>query len=603
MCGIIGYVGNLTVKEILLTGLTRLEYRGYDSAGIAVQTGNGVEVTRAVGKVAALCEKARRAQDGHAGIGHTRWATHGGVTVPNAHPHSAGKVTLVHNGIIENFALLRERLARLGRLPGSETDTEIAAMLIDSLYDGDPGRAILDATGMIEGAFALVVLFEDRPDELYAIRRGSPIVVLTNETGSFLASDMTALLDYGRDYFVPEEDVLLTLSAGDAEMVNRAGEAVAPQMLYADWDNAAAQKLGYPHYMLKEIFEQPDALRRTILPRVRREMVDLSDENLPDRYLKAAERIYIVACGTAMHAGLAGKAWIERLARVPVEVDIASEFRYRDPLLTEHTPVIVVSQSGETADTLAALRLSQKRGAPVVAVVNVKGSTIARESDAVFYTHAGPEIAVASTKAFTVQLAALYMIALHLACLRQEMDQGRLRDLTAQLLDAPSLMEKALSRDDEVRAVSEAVHRASDMFYIGRGLDVAMAEEGSLKLKEICYLHSEAYGAGELKHGTISLIEPGVPTFCLATQIDVYQKTLSNMREVHARGGMVIPITVDGWAVDEESADYILRIPGESDLTLFPLAVILQLLAYHTAVFRALPVDQPRNLAKSVTVE
>ncbi len=603
MCGIIGYIGGTPAKDILLRGLSKLEYRGYDSAGIAIQLGDRIDVTRAVGKVAALAERVGSSPDGHAGIGHTRWATHGAVTVPNAHPHSCGRVTLVHNGIIENFTLLRERLAHGGRLPASETDTEIAAMLIDSLYDGDPARAILTATGMIEGAFALVVLFSDRPGELYAIRRGSPLVSLHCAQGSFLASDMTALLGYGRDYFAPPEDALLIARADGITLLGRDLRPLTPDMLHADWDDDAAQKGGYPHFMLKEIFEQPEALKRTVLPRVRNGAVDLADDRLPDAALKRAERIYLVGCGTAMHAALAGKNWIERLARLPVEVDIASEFRYRDPILNERTPVIVISQSGETADTLAALRLAKRRGATTLAVVNVKGSTIARESDCTFYTHAGPEIAVASTKAFTVQLAALYMLSLHIAALHDMIDKQRLIDLTGQLLETPQLMERALAREDAVRAVAEAVHRASNMFYIGRGLDVAMAEEGSLKLKEICYLHSEAYGAGELKHGAISLIEPGVPTFALATQIDVYQKTLVGMREVHARGGTVIPITVDGWAIDEESADYILRIPDGGDLSIFPLAVVLQLLAYHCAVCRALPVDQPRNLAKSVTVE
>ena len=604
MCGIIGYIGLKNVKNILLDGLTRLEYRGYDSAGIAVRTESGVEITRTVGKVAALKEAACQAEDGHAGIGHTRWATHGGVTVPNAHPHHSGRVTLVHNGIIENFALLRERLARAGRTPLSQTDTEVAAMLIDSLYDGDPASAILRATQMIEGAFALVVLFEDRPERLYAIRRGSPLVALSNQDGAYVASDMTALLDYGRDYFVPPEDVLLVARREGFQLIDRAGNAVRPDMLIADWDYTAAQKAGYPHYMLKEIFEQPEALSKTILPRVRNGMIHLEEAAAVDQALKDARILYVVACGTAMHAGLATKALMEKILRLPVEVDIASEFRYRDPILDQGTPVILVSQSGETADTVAALRLSKERKAPVISVVNVKGSTIARESDAVIYTHAGPEIAVASTKAFTVQLAALYMLTLHMADLRKALNEQQLKEYALSLLTAPQLIEQALTREGQVRSVAEAVHRASDMFYIGRGLDVAMAQEGSLKLKEICYLHSEAYGAGELKHGTISLIEPGVPTFALATQRDVYQKTLSNMREVRARGGTVIPIVTDGWDIEPGSYDYLLRVPGEGGaLSVFPLAAILQMLAYHCAVYRGLPVDQPRNLAKSVTVE
>lgn len=604
MCGIIGYIGTKLVKDILLDGLTRLEYRGYDSAGIAVLTPSGVEITRTVGKVSALKEAATQAADGHAGIGHTRWATHGGVTVPNAHPHRCGRVTLVHNGIIENFALLRERLARSGRFPLSETDTEIAAMLIDSLYDGDPAGAILGAARMIEGAFALVVLFEDRPERLYAIRRGSPLVALSNEDGAYVASDVTALLDHGRDYFVPPEDVLLVARREGIQLTDRAGNAVRPQMLRADWDYTAAQKAGYPHYMLKEIFEQPQALTRTILPRVREGIIQLEETAPVDGALKGARQLFIVACGTAMHAGLAAKTLMENMLRLPVEVDIASEFRYRDPIADAGTPVVLVSQSGETADTVAALRLARLKGAPVVAVVNVKGSTIARESDAVIYTHAGPEIAVASTKAFTVQLAALYMLTLHMARLRGALDQDRLREHAQALLTAPQLIQEALDRESQVREVADAVHRATDMFYIGRGLDVAMAQEGSLKLKEICYLHSEAYGAGELKHGTISLIEPGVPTFALATQREVYPKTLSNMREVRARGGTVIPIVTDGWEVEPGSYDYLLRVPGEGGLlAVFPLAAILQLLAYHCAVYRGLPVDQPRNLAKSVTVE
>lgn len=617
MCGIIGFTGYLDAAEVLMDGLSALEYRGYDSAGIACFVNRKIVTEKSVGKVARLNEKIAGKLHSSCGIGHTRWATHGGVSEVNAHPHSCGRVTLIHNGIIENYHSLAGELARGGRRPVSQTDSEIAAMLIDSLYEEDPKEAIQRAVPRLEGAYAFCILFSDRPGIIYCIRKGSPLVICHTEEGSVVASDMVALLRYSKDYFVLPENQIAVLTANEIEVTDLNGKLAAPQILHVNWDMSSAQKNGYKHYMLKEIHEQPDALRRTITPRLLKNtfvpneqditeyyLPDFTADGIPDFIFSSVNRIIITACGTAMHAGLIGRILFERLLRIPVSVEIASEFRYQDPILDEHTLVITVSQSGETADTLAALRLSRERRATTLSIVNVKGSSIARESDYVLYTHAGPEIAVASTKAYTSQLACFYLIALRFALARGTISRRECSCLTRRLLSAPHSIEETLSLGSRIKDISRRLVRTEDLFFIGRSLDYALSCEGSIKLKEITYIHSEAYAAGELKHGTLSLITEGVPVIALGTQLDVLPKMVSNIKEVRARGAMVILITKSQAAVESSLYDYRINLPECEDLFApFSAAVILQLLAYYTSAYRGLDVDQPRNLAKSVTVE
>ncbi len=613
MCGIIGFTGYLNSAEVLLQGLGELEYRGYDSAGIACFTESGIEVIKAVGKVAALKEKVPASLLATCGIGHTRWATHGGVSEVNAHPHQFGKVTLIHNGIIENYHELEKELALTGRYPVSQTDTEIAAMLLDSLYEGDAYKAIKDAIARLEGAYAFLMMFEDQPEIIYSIRKGSPLVACQTEQGSVIASDMVALLRYSKDYFVLPEFQIAKLTKTSITVTDLDGDIVAPEILSVTWDTSAAQKNGFKHYMKKEIFEQPEALLRTITPRIHRSLradgyelmlPDFSADNINDDIFDGVNRIIITACGTAMHAGLMGKALFERLLRIPVTVDIASEFRYQDPIMDEGTLVITVSQSGETADTLAALRLAKSAGSKTLSIVNVKGSSIARESDYVFYTHAGPEIAVASTKAYTAQLAAFYMIAFRFALVKNKITNEQCSEYMHLLLDTIPSIEEVLKQTGNIKEISKNLVTAENLFFIGRGLDSALACEGSIKLKEITYIHSEAYAAGELKHGTLSLITENVPVIALATQSGVLSKMVSNIKEVRARGAMVICITTEDAAIERNIYDEKVIIPTTADIFApFSAAVVLQLIAYYTSVARGLDVDQPRNLAKSVTVE
>ena len=606
MCGIIGFTGSLDAKDVLLEGLKELEYRGYDSAGISFFKDNRTQTVKTAGKVICLSEKVEeeKISDITCGIGHTRWATHGGVSDKNSHPHTANKVTLIHNGIIENYHLLQEELKKKGKKPISQTDTEIAAMVIDDLYDGDAYGTIARATEKLEGAYAFCILFDDQPEVIYCIRNGSPLVATHTDAGSIIASDMVALIKYSKDYFVLPEKHIAKLTKDAITVTTLEGDLIEPTMLHVNWDMTAAMKNGYDYFMLKEIYEQPVALSKTIMPRVKDGLPSFAEDNIPDSLFEGCTRIVITACGTAMHAGLVGKNMFEKLARIPVTVDIASEFRYQDPILDKDTLVITISQSGETADTLAALRLAKEKGARTLSIVNVKGSSIARESDHVLYTHAGPEIAVASTKAYTVQLSSIYLTAFRFALVKGSITEEEAASYITKLQGTIKSVEKVLEYDKKIETISAGLEKAEDLFFIGRGLDYALSCEGSIKLKEISYIHSEAYAAGELKHGTISLITEGTPVIALATQDKVYSKMISNIREVRSRGAMVILITGAKAEVDDSLCDYHVILPKMDDLFApFAAAVVLQFIAYHSAVHRGLNVDQPRNLAKSVTVE
>ena len=605
MCGIIGYTGPLAAKNVLLNGLSQLEYRGYDSAGIAFfGADQKVHVLKTVGKVARLRDLCAGIQEEiHCGIGHTRWATHGGVTAENAHPHQAGRVTMIHNGIIENYHQLTADFELEGKLI-SQTDTEVAARVLDALYDGDPLASLRRFQPLLKGSYSFCILFSDHPGEIYALRNVSPLVAAYTHSGSIVASDLTALIPYTKKYVVVPEDRVVKMTPYRMAFYDENGHEIQPEILEVNWDTDAAMKNGFPHFMLKEIHEQPDAMKNTILPRLTRGLPDFSEDGIPDQIFADCNQIRIVACGTAMHAGMVARAIMEPLLRIPVLVSVASEFRYEDPLVDSRTLAIVISQSGETIDTLAALRLSKKLGASVLSVVNVKGSTIARESDYVLYTHAGPEIAVASTKAYSVQLAALYMIICRMALVRGKMTEQDGCAFMSDLLDVIPAMESMIQRKEEIRQLVRPLVDKPDAFFIGRNLDYAFSLEGALKLKEISYIHADAYAAGELKHGTIALIADQVPVVALATQDRIFSKTISNVREVKARGAYVILIAKESAAVDEGLADVCIRIPDLHDrFTVFPIAVVLQLIAYYASLLKGLDVDQPRNLAKSVTVE
>ncbi len=605
MCGIIGYTGPLEAKNILLDGLSRLEYRGYDSAGIAFfDSHSRIQLVKKTGKVSNLKQALSDMTDtSHCGIGHTRWATHGGVTDENAHPHRAGRVTLIHNGIIENDHQLTADWKLEDKLV-SQTDSEVAAWLLNALYDGDPKTAITALLACLEGSYGFCIMFDDRPGEIYAVRNVSPMVAAYTQAGAFTASDLTALIPFTREYFVVPERRIVKLTPYKAVVYGADGKKMEPELLTVNWNMDAAMKNGFPHFMLKEIHEQPEALKQTVLPRLNKGLPDFTDDKIPDAILTGCNKVHIIACGTAMHAGMVARAMMEPLLRIPVIVTIASEFRYEEPLIDEKTLVIIISQSGETIDTLAALRLAKSYRAATLAVVNVKGSTIARESDYVFYTHAGPEIAVASTKAYSVQLAALYMIGCRMALVREKYSRKEAAAFLADLLDVIPAMEAMIGQKERIKAMVTHLINQNDTFFIGRGLDYAFSLEGALKLKEISYIHAEAYAAGELKHGTIALIAEQVPVIAIATQDRMFAKTVSNIREVKARGAFVILLTKENAVVDGNLADIHLRIPSLDDrFTVFPIAVVLQLIAYYAALGKNLNVDQPRNLAKSVTVE
>ena len=606
MCGIVGYVGKRSAQDVLLDGLEKLEYRGYDSAGVALAQEGGIRVVKSKGRLDVLRQKlaVQALAESSCGIGHTRWATHGEPSDVNSHPHSTPRVSIVHNGIIENYGALKERLAARGYTFESETDTEVLVKLIDSCYHGEPLQALHEALGMVRGSYALAVLFKDFPDTIFAVKKESPLIVGWGEGENFVASDIPALLKYTRDYSVLEEGDLAVVTAQGIRLYNAFGEPVERQRLTADWDQEAAEKGGYPHFMLKEINEQPAAITATVSPRVEDGLPDLRIPELTDERLRSIRTVHLVGCGTAMHAGMVGKAAIETLARVPAEVDIASEFRYRDPILNKDDLVIIISQSGETSDTLAALKLAKSRGVPVLAIVNVVGSSIARAADYILYTYAGPEIAVASTKAYVVQMCVLYLFALRLAYARGKLEEAETKRLTAELLRAGEVIKPRLDDCEQIKYLASRFVNTQSCFFIGRGFDYALSLEGSLKLKEISYVHSDAYAAGELKHGTISLITDGVPVIALATQKQVYEKTISNAKETKSRGARVILFTTKDAVVPEGVADYIVRLDEYEDL-LMPLQLIvpLQLFAYYMAVLRGCDVDKPRNLAKSVTVE
>ena len=606
MCGIVGDVGRRSAQDVLLDGLEKLEYRGYDSAGVALAAQGSIRVVKSKGRLDRLRQKlaAQSLADSCCGIGHTRWATHGEPSDVNSHPHSTPRVSIVHNGIIENYGVLKERLMVRGYTFVSETDTEVLVKLIDSCYQGEPLRALQQALAMVRGSYALGVLFRDFPDTIFAVKRESPLIVGWGEGENFIASDIPALLKYTRRYSVLEEGDMAVCTAAGIRFYDEFGEPVKRQQLIADWDMEAAEKGGYPHFMLKEIHEQPAAITATVSPRVEKGLPELRIPELTDEKLRSIRRVHLVGCGTAMHAGMVGKTAIEKLARVPAEVDIASEFRYRDPILDPEDLVIIISQSGETSDTLAALKLAKSRGVPVLAIVNVVGSSIARAADHVLYTYAGPEIAVASTKAYTVQLCVLYLFALRLAYARGTLTEEETRRYTAQLQRAPELVRSRLADCEQIKYLASRYVNTQSCFFIGRGFDYALSLEGSLKLKEISYVHSDAYAAGELKHGTISLITEGVPVMALATQKQVYEKTLSNAKETRSRGARVLLFTTKDAPVPEGVADAVVRLDDYEEV-LMPLQLIvpLQLFAYYMAVLRGCDVDKPRNLAKSVTVE
>ena len=606
MCGIVGYVGKRNAQDVLLDGLEKLEYRGYDSAGVALALEGGIRVVKSKGRLAEL--RKRLAVEALArsgcGIGHTRWATHGEPSDVNSHPHSTPRVSIVHNGIIENYGVLKERLMAKGYTFESETDTEVLVKLIDSCYEGEPLTALRAALAMVRGSYALAVLFRDFPDTLFAVKRESPLIVGWGEEENFIASDIPALLKYTRRYSVLEEGDMAVVNADGIRFYNEFAEPVEREVLTANWDQEAAEKGGYPHFMLKEINEQPAAITATVSPRVENGLPDLRVPELTDERLRRIGTVHLVGCGTAMHAGMVGKAAIEALARVPAQVEIASEFRYRNPILRPEDLVIIISQSGETSDTLAALKLAKSRGVPVLAIVNVVGSSIARAADYVMYTYAGPEIAVASTKAYMVQMCVLYLFALRLAYARGMQTDAEIRRLTAELLRAGEVIKPRLADCEQIKYLASRFVNTQSCFFIGRGFDYSLSLEGSLKLKEISYVHSDAYAAGELKHGTISLVTDGVPVIALATQKQVYEKTISNAKETKSRGAKVLLFTTRDAVVPDGVADYVVRLDDYDDL-LMPLQLIvpLQLFAYYMAVLRGCDVDKPRNLAKSVTVE
>ena len=606
MCGIVGYVGKRSAQDVLLDGLEKLEYRGYDSAGVALALEGGIRVVKSKGRLAEL--RKRLAVEALArsgcGIGHTRWATHGEPSDVNSHPHSTPRVSIVHNGIIENYGVLKERLMAKSYTFESETDTEVLVKLIDSCYEGEPLKALRAALAMVRGSYALAVLFRDFPDTLFAVKRESPLIVGWGEEENFIASDIPALLKYTRRYSVLEEGDMAVVNADGIRFYNEFAEPVEREVLTANWDQEAAEKGGYPHFMLKEINEQPAAITATVSPRVENGLPDLRVPELTDERLRRIGTVHLVGCGTAMHAGMVGKAAIEALARVPAQVEIASEFRYRNPILRPEDLVIIISQSGETSDTLAALKLVKSRGVPVLAIVNVVGSSIARAADYVMYTYAGPEIAVASTKAYMVQMCVLYLFALRLAYARGMQTDAEIRRLTAELLRAGEVIKPRLADCEQIKYLASRFVNTQSCFFIGRGFDYSLSLEGSLKLKEISYVHSDAYAAGELKHGTISLVTDGVPVIALATQKQVYEKTISNAKETKSRGAKVLLFTTRDAVVPDGVADYVVRLDDYDDL-LMPLQLIvpLQLFAYYMAVLRGCDVDKPRNLAKSVTVE
>lgn len=609
MCGIVGYVGHRDCSDVLVSALTKLEYRGYDSAGIAVFENGEIKTVKTKGKLKDLEDKLATVgkPGGHIGIGHTRWATHGEPSDVNSHPHSGARVTIVHNGIIENYIELKEFLVSKGREFLSDTDTEVVAQLLDYKYNGNPLETIDAVMAELKGSFALGIMFKDYPDRIFAVRRESPLIVGVAEGECFIASDVPAILQYTRDYYLLEHDEIATLSGEGVTFVDEHLDPIEKELKTADWDMEAAEKGGYPHFMIKEINEQPTAIRTTIMPRIKDGLPCLEECGITLDKLKDINKITIVACGTAMHAGVVGQYVIEDLARVPVNVDIASEFRYRNPIVGKDDLVIIISQSGETADSLAALRLAKQKGATTLAIVNAKGSSIAREADMLIYTLAGPEIAVASTKAYITQLSVMYLFAFELALAKETVSVAECKRLVSALMKMPEAVQYVIDNcEEKCKYIATKLVTADSLLYIGRGLDYALSMEGSLKLKEVSYIHSESYAAGELKHGTISLIDEEMPVISVATQTDVIPKTISNIVEVKSRGAKIILVCTDACAreLKDGVADYVVEIPHTEELLMPITAVVpLQLLAYYTSINRGNDPDKPRNLAKSVTVE
>ncbi|SDX31894.1 glucosamine--fructose-6-phosphate aminotransferase (isomerizing) [Marininema mesophilum] len=610
MCGIVGYIGPKNAQNILVEGLRKLEYRGYDSAGIAVIQQGKLAVERTKGPLAALEEKlVTHPLTGMIGMGHTRWATHGKPSDENSHPHmdAEHQFAVVHNGIIENYIELKEELLAKGYSFTSETDTEVIAQLLKDMYDGDLVSTVRKVIQRLEGAYALAITSEREPDKLVAVRLASPLIIGLGKEENFIASDIPAILEHTRDVYVLEDGEMAILTPDTVELSTLDGKTIQKEILHVTWDAVTAEKGGYEHFMLKEIHEQPKAIRDTLAGRIKEGLIDLTqDLSFTEADLKKFDRVHFIACGTAYHAGLIGKSVIERLVRIPVEVDVASEYRYRDPIITPSTLVVVVSQSGETADTLAALRAAKKAGAKTLGITNVVGSSVSREADEVLMTWAGPEIAVASTKAYTSQLVAIYLLGLYMARILGTRTEEVLKKSTEALIQLSEQVEGQLieAKTDAIQSLAKEIAKHEDLFFIGRGLDYAVVMEGSLKLKEISYIHSEAYAAGELKHGTLALIEEGIPVIALATQHAVIEKTISNIIEVKARGAHVLGFGLEGDRELKKSVDRVITIPDTLPLFTPILSVIpLQLLAYYTSVARGINVDKPRNLAKSVTVE
>ena len=612
MCGIIGYIGQDVSTKRLVEGLYALEYRGYDSAGVSAFTEDGVLVTvKAQGRLKNVEEKLKDHSElfnSHCGIGHTRWATHGAPSDTNSHPHGTESLMIVHNGIIENYVELKAELIAEGYAFKSDTDTEVAALLLDRNYkltDGDKYKAIKKTLGEVKGAYAFAILFADDPTRIWATKKDSPLIVGVGKDENYVASDITAILRHTRDYYQITEGEIAIVEQDKITILDACGNEIQKAVNTAHWDVEAAERGGYPHFMIKEINEEPEAVKKTVSPRIKDGLPWFDDENIDMEMFREIERIHIVACGTAMHAGLAAKAFFESLCRISTQVEIASEFRYNDPIIGKGDLVVIISQSGETADSLAALRMSKEKGAHTLAIVNVMGSSIARDADNVLYTWAGPEIAVASTKAYTVQVALMATLAIGAAHLRGNITTERAKQLSEELLvRVPETISEVIARADEVKKSSMAYMECPDLFFIGRGIDYALAMEGSLKLKEISYIHSEAYAAGELKHGTISLITENMPVIAISTVSALYEKTLSNIKEVKARGAVVYSVCAeDATGVISESADHFVIPKIDEMLAILPAATVLQLVAYYVATERGCDVDKPRNLAKSVTVE
>ena len=607
MCGIVGYNGQNEAAPVLIKGLKKLEYRGYDSAGIAV-FGDGIHVVKTKGRLADLDAKvqAMGGVKGQVGIGHTRWATHGAPSDVNSHPHTSmnGRISVVHNGIIENYLQLKAELEEKGYVFASETDTEVVAQLFDYYYDGDMVDTLIRVIGRIRGSYALGILCNEKPDEIVAVRKDSPMLVGIGKNENFIASDIPALLEYTKDYYLLNDNEIVVLKKDSITILDLDKNEIKKDIYNVTWDISAAEKGGYDYFMMKEIMEQPKAFKATISPRIVDGEIKLDNIKYTDEDIRNINRIHIIACGSAWHAAIVGKYVIEDYARIPVEVDLASEFRYRNPILDKNDICIIISQSGETADTLAALREAKRQGIRILAIVNVVGSSIARESDDVLYTWAGPEIAVATTKGYSTQVALMYLLAMKFGQARGHLSAEEVKKLTAELELVPGYIEKLLTMDEELKELAKAHAHANDVFVIGRGIDYAVALEGSLKLKEISYIHSEAYAAGELKHGTISLIEEGTLVVAIATQDPLYEKLVSNVKEVKARGAYVVAIAKEGNTEIAEVADKVIYIPQINDKFTASLNVIpMQIFSYYVAIERGCDVDMPRNLAKSVTVE